>query len=105
MGLGLRSGAVRGPADSSHGVKRPWEPLDILIEIVSGRIFFDVRLKDDHGFKLVAGGWPRESCSRLSLGVESDGGPEHAAGYTNGREWLCTKCYEKFSKPLDKVSE
>ena len=85
--------------------QRPWEPLDILIEIVSGRIFFDVRLKDDHGFKPVAGGWPREFCSVCRWELNSDGGPEHATGYTNGREWLCIKCYEKFSKPLDKASE
>jgi hypothetical protein len=31
--------------------------------------------------------------------------PEHAAGYTNGREWLCIECYEAFLEPLDKPSE
>ncbi len=22
--------------------------------------------------------------------------PDHATGYTNGRDWLCTECYDKF---------
>jgi hypothetical protein len=82
--------------------KRQWEPLDILVEISSGRFFFDVRRKDDLGFKLMAGGWPRDFCSLCHWELKADGGPEHAAGYTNGREWLCTECYEKFLEPLDK---
>jgi hypothetical protein len=78
--------------------KRQWRPLDILVEISSGRIFFDMALKEDVAFKLVVGGWPRELCSLCHWELNADGGPEHASGYTNGREWLCTECYEKFLK-------
>ena len=85
--------------------KREWKPLDIVVEISSGRISFDVSRKDDLGFKLVAGGWPRDFCSLCHWELNADGGPWHATGYTNGREWLCTECYEKFLEPLDKASE
>lgn len=85
--------------------KRQWKALDILIEIGSDRAFFDVTLKDDPGFKLVAGGWPREFCSLCHWELNADGGPAHADGYTNGREWLCAECYEKFLEPLEKAGE
>jgi ATP-dependent Clp protease ATP-binding subunit ClpC len=85
--------------------KRQWKPLDILVEPSSGRIFFDVTLKDHLGFKLVAGGWPREFCALCHWELNADGGREHASGYTNGREWLCTECQEKFMEPLDNASE
>ena len=80
--------------------KRQWKPLDILVETPSGRIFFDITLKDDLSFKLMAGGWSRDFCSLCHWEVNADGGPEHAAGYSNGRDWLCTECYEKFLEPL-----
>jgi ATP-dependent Clp protease ATP-binding subunit ClpC len=83
--------------------KRQWKPLDILVEISSGRIFFDITLKDDLGFKLVVGGWPREFCTICHWEINADGGSEHASAYTNGRGWLCTECYEKFLEPLDKA--
>jgi hypothetical protein len=30
--------------------------------------------------------------------------PTHASGYSNGREWLCTECYETLEPP-DKAVE
>ena len=85
--------------------KRQWKPLDILVEVSSRRIFFDVTTTADPGFELVPGGWSREFCSVCHWELNTDGGPEHAAGYTNGREWLCIECYEKFLEPSDKPSE
>jgi ATP-dependent Clp protease ATP-binding subunit ClpC len=85
--------------------KRQWKPLDILVGLSSRRIFFDVTTPADPGFELVTGGWSREFCSVCRWELNTDGGPEHAAGYTNGREWLCIECYEKFLEPLDKASD
>ncbi len=85
--------------------KRQWKPLDTLVEIQSDRTFFDLTLKDDSGFKFVANGWPREFCSLCHWELNTDGGPEHTAGYTNGREWLCAECYEKLLQPMDKAGE
>jgi len=80
-------------------------PLDVLVEISSGRISFDMTLKDDLGFKVEAGGWSREFCSLCHWELNAYGGPEHAAGYSYGREWLCTECHEKFLEPPDKATE
>jgi Clp amino terminal domain, pathogenicity island component len=81
--------------------KRPWKPLDILVETGSDRIFFDVSTKADPGFELVTGGWSRDFCSVCHWELNADGGPEHSEGFTNGREWLCIDCYEKFMEPVD----
>ena len=83
--------------------KCQWKRLDVLVEISSGRIFFDLTRKDDLGFKLVQGGWARDFCSLCHWELNADGGPEHGAGYTNGREWLCTECYDKFLGPGEKA--
>src|SRR5713101_579744 len=85
--------------------KRQWKALDTLVEIRSGRIFFDVTLKDDPGFKFVAGGWGSEFCSVCHWELNTHGGSEHTDGYTNGREWLCAECYEKFLSPRDTGSD
>jgi hypothetical protein len=79
--------------------EREWKPLDILVETGSGHIFFDVTLWDDPAFKLVSGGWAREFCTICHWEI-SAASSEHCTGYTNGREWLCVECYEKFLKPL-----
>jgi hypothetical protein len=83
--------------------KRPWKPLDVLVEVSSGRISFDVTLKDDLGFKVVAGGRSREFCSLCHWELNADGGPDHASGYSNGRGWLCTECYETLEPPDNAV--
>jgi hypothetical protein len=85
--------------------KREWKPLDILVEVKSRRIFFDVTTTADPDFEIVTGGWSREFCLVCHWELNTNGGPEHAAGYTNGREWLCIECYETFLEPLDKASE
>lgn len=74
--------------------KRDWKPQDILIESSTGRIHFDVSQQDDPALKLVPGGLSRELCSLCHWELKLGDGPEHATGYTNGREWLCTECYE-----------
>ena len=76
--------------------KREWKPKDVLKDINTGRVFFDVSRKDDPSFEFVPGGWPHESCTICQWQLNADGGPDHAEGYTNGREWVCTECYEKF---------
>lgn len=76
--------------------KREWKPLDVVMEISSGRISFDLTLKDQPGFKLQPGGWTYDFCSLCQWELNASGGDEHSIGYTNGDEWLCSECYEKF---------
>jgi Clp amino terminal domain, pathogenicity island component len=81
-----------------------WRPLDILVESTSGRICFDLTRKDDLGFKLVRGGWPRDYCYLCRWEFNAIGGPEHGIGYTNGRDWICSECHDKFLGPSEQAS-
>ena len=81
--------------------KREWKPVDVLVESETDRIFFDVSLRDDPRFKHVAGGWPQDWCSICNWELNADAGAEHSSGYTNGRQWLCVECYEKFFTSSD----
>jgi len=44
---------------------------------------------------LVKDGWKKDLCAicRWELFEAED---DHGTGFTNGRDWLCTECYEKF---------
>jgi hypothetical protein len=64
-----------------------------------GSISFDLSLAEDGGdFILKKGGWKKDRCviCRWPLFESSD--PVHGIGYTNGQDWLCTECHEKFWK-------
>lgn len=80
-----------------HWQKRPWIALDVVAGPGSGTMSFDLSLAGDAGFELLRGGWTKEYCTvcRWEL-FESIDDPSHGIGYTNGRDWLCTECYEKF---------
>jgi ClpA/ClpB-like protein len=83
---------------SWHWEKRTYTPRDIAIHRGSGTVSFDTKLgKKTKLFQLVKAGWKKDHCyvCRWEL-FESKDDPTHGTGYTNGREWLCTECYEKF---------
>jgi hypothetical protein len=74
--------------------------------ISDGSISRDLSLAaDSANFRLVAGGWTKDECliCRWEL-FESKNDPEHSIGYTNGRDWLCTECYDKFWRRPDSFS-
>jgi len=80
-----------------HWHKSPWKAHDLAVG-KDGKLSFDVSLAaDTKDFDLKKGGWNKDLCAicRWEL-FESSDQPEHSAGYTNGRDWVCTECYEKF---------
>jgi hypothetical protein len=80
-----------------HWHRKPWKARDLAVS-KDGRISFDVSLTADaQNFDLKQGGWKQDRCAicRWEL-FESDDKPDHSIGYTNGRDWVCTECYEKF---------
>jgi Clp amino terminal domain, pathogenicity island component len=83
---------------SWHWQRRSWKPRDILIARADGSVSFDLGLvADTANFELIKGGWKKDHCAicRWEL-FEATEDPGHGFGYTNGREWLCTECHEKF---------
>jgi hypothetical protein len=87
-----------------HWHKAPWTPRDIVTEAKTGRCSFDLTLVDGSGaFQLVKGGWNKDHCviCRWELYESQD---EHGTGYTNGRDWVCNECYDKFWQRPDFIA-
>jgi hypothetical protein len=85
-----------------HWEKRPWIARDTLVHRSTGQVaFFSTQPFDRAAFHLVHGGWTCDRCliCRWEL-FESPDDPQHGMGYTNGRDWLCLECGEKFVAPL-----
>jgi Clp amino terminal domain, pathogenicity island component len=81
-----------------HWQKRDWTPCDVIIHRKTRALSFETSLAEDKKhFELVKEGWTKDHCAicRWELFASADA-PDHATGYTNGRDWLCTECYEKF---------
>jgi Clp amino terminal domain, pathogenicity island component len=83
---------------SWHWQKQMWKPRDIVVNRQTGAISFDLTLAADAAsFEVVKNGWKKDHCAvcRWEL-FDSPEDAAHGVGYTNGREWLCTECYERF---------
>jgi Clp amino terminal domain, pathogenicity island component len=81
-----------------HWRKTAWKPRDIVIHRKHGSASFDLTLaQDPANFNLVKGGWKKDHCfvCRWEL-FESSEDAEHGTGYTNGHDWLCSECFERF---------
>jgi len=76
--------------------QRPWKARDLAVH-ENGEVSFDLSLATEENFDLQKGGWKNDRCAicRWEL-FESETEPEHGIAYTNGRDWVCTECYEKF---------
>jgi hypothetical protein len=71
---------------------------DAVVERKTGKISLDLTLSEDSAtFDLVKGGWTKDHCAicRWEL-FESNEDSDHGTGYTNGRDWVCSECYDKF---------
>jgi len=70
------------------------------VNLGDGCISFDLALAESPNFNLAKGGWKEDHCvvCRWTLTTSED--VSHNVGYTNGRDWVCVECYEKFvSRP------
>ncbi len=85
-----------------HWHKAQWTPRDIAIERKTGRVSFDLSLANDPAnFDLVKGGWKKDHCFVCRWELCQSDNAEHAVGYTNGHDWVCTECYTKFFERPD----
>jgi hypothetical protein len=84
--------------------KATWQPRDVVIQRKSGKLSFDLNLANDaENFEVVKGGWTKDYCAicRWELFAAPD---DHGTGYTNGRDWICMECYERFWDRPDFIS-
>jgi hypothetical protein len=82
--------------------KRLWKARD-LVAREDGRLSFDVTLAEDtREFDLRRAGWKIDQCTICEWHLfESEDEPEHGTGFTNGRDWVCTECCDKFLSGTD----
>jgi len=80
-----------------HWHKAVWKPRDVVVHRKKGTCSFDLRLArdDPDHFELVKDGWKKDHCfiCRWELFQSED---DHGSGYTNGHDWLCMECYDRF---------
>jgi Clp amino terminal domain, pathogenicity island component len=79
-----------------HWQKTAWKPRDLSVNRKTGRISLDADLAaDTEHFELFKARWKKDNCAicRWELHESDD---DHGTGYTNGRDWICTECYDKF---------
>jgi hypothetical protein len=83
-------------AHNWHWNKSSWKPRDIVINRKDGTCSLDLSLASDtDNFEVTKQGWKKDHCfvCRWELFESSD---EHGTGYTNGHDWLCMECYDRF---------
>jgi hypothetical protein len=77
--------------------KRAWAPRDALVRCSDNKIFlYFGQPYDAEQYKLVKGAWNEDRCGICWWKLTDLNEPEHDEGYTNGQDWLCTECYERF---------
>jgi hypothetical protein len=92
----IRDCVKRAKTYNWHWQKSPWKPRDIVVNRKNGSPSFDLTLaQDPAAFELIKQGWKKDHCfiCRWELFESQD---DHGTGYTNGHDWLCTDCFEKF---------
>lgn len=84
-----------------HWQKASWKPRDVVIHRRTGKISLDLSLlADPENFELLTGGWQKDHCAVCAWELfESE--DHHGKGYTNGPQWVCEECFERFLQRAD----
>jgi|SRR5690348_17143412 len=100
----IRDGVKRCRTRNWHWQKALWKQRDVVIHRGTGKISLDLSLIADPGnFELLTGGWQKDHCAVCAWELyESE--DHHGTGYTNGTQWVCEECFEKFWQRPDFVS-
>jgi hypothetical protein len=80
-----------------HWEKKEWTRRDVVVNRTNGALSFDLALVEDKdNFELLKSGWKKDHCVICRWELYESDEAEHGTGYSNGREWLCCECYERF---------
>jgi len=83
-----------------HWEKRRWTPRDALAQRADRRLhLYSGQAYDAGQVDLIKGGWSEDHCAICWWKLCESDSPEHGEGYTNGQDWLCTECLERFVSP------
>jgi hypothetical protein len=81
-----------------HWRKATWKPQRAVLNTKTGKFSFDVTLhkKFPKEFELLQGGMKLGHCAVCRWELFESEDASHAVGFTNGRDWLCSECHERF---------
>ncbi len=83
-----------------HWEKRRWTARDALVQRSNKALhLYSGQSYDPEQVDLVKGGWSEDPCVICRWKLYESNSPEHGEGYTNGQDWLCTECFERFVSP------
>jgi ATP-dependent Clp protease ATP-binding subunit ClpA len=80
--------------------KRQWVARDALVQSSKAALYlYSGQSFDLEQFDLVKGGWGEDHCAICWWKLCESDSSEHREGFTNGQDWLCMECYERFVSP------
>ena len=80
--------------------KRQWVARDaLLFRSSAGLFFYSGQPFDPAQAELLKGGWREDHCAICWWTLTDSDSLGHDRGYTNGQDWLCRECYERFVGP------
>jgi ATP-dependent Clp protease ATP-binding subunit ClpA len=83
-----------------HWEKRQCVARDaLLFRSTAGLYFYTGQPFDSEKADLLKGGWSEDHCVICWWKLCGSDSPEHAEAYTNGQDWLCVECYNRFVSP------
>ncbi len=100
----IRDGVKRCRRRNWHWQKALWKPRDVVVHRGTGKISLDLSLlADPDNFERLTGGWQKDHCAVCTWELYESEDP-HGTGYTNGAQWVCEECFEKFWQRPDFLS-
>jgi Clp amino terminal domain, pathogenicity island component len=75
-----------------------WKPRDIVTKKDGKTFSLDLSLAErlPEEFVLGPGGWKKDYCAICRCELFESEDVSHGTGFTNGRDWLCTECHQRF---------
>jgi hypothetical protein len=100
----IRDAVKRCRKPNWHWQKAAWKPPHLVVNRKTGKLSFDLALAEDSAnFEVIKGDWKRDYCSVCEWELfESE--DHYGTGYTNGHQWVCLECYDKFWQRPDFIS-
>jgi len=79
-----------------HWRRESWVRRDALVQQTGTTDLYVGQRYDPAYYELVRGGWSHDHCEICWWTLSEGGDDEHSVGYTDGRRWICTECYQQF---------
>ena len=81
--------------------RQRWTQRDALVQRGGGMVVpYIGQPYDPAVFEMVPGGWKRSLCEICGWELFASGDEKRSMGYTDGRQWICSECYDHFFRRL-----